>query len=181
MRMISTIWMRMISATMNNRKPRRVRIPDSPEEAYRNALKTAMNIVGYKDNSEATLRQKLAERGYAEETVDGVLGYMVAKGYVNEERMLYRTVRLLAEGKLYGKERIRQELQRKAFRSDVLAQLDWSDESLADLDFAVLCYRLLKKRGGQRDERTYAALRRYGHASSDIKKAYAMLAEDDSE
>ena len=155
-------------------------MPDSPEDAYRNALKAAMNIIGYKDNSEATLRQKLTDRGYAEETVSDVVGYMVAKGYVNEERMLYRTVRLLAEGKLYGKARIRQELTRKSFRPDVLSRLDWDDETLADLDFAALCCRLLKKRGGQRDERTYATLRRYGHTVSDIKKAYAMLAEDET-
>ena len=166
-------------ATMNNRQKRRIRLPETPEEAYAQALKTAMNIVGYKDNTEATLRRKLTERGYMSETVEAVVGYMIAKGYVNEERMLYRTVRLLAEGKLYGKVRIRQELMGKAFRPDVLTGLDWADESLADLDFAVLCYRLLKKRGGQRDERTYAALRRYGHTVADIKKAYAMLAEDE--
>ena len=31
---------------MTFRKKKKVRIPDDPEEAYRKALKTAMNIVG---------------------------------------------------------------------------------------------------------------------------------------
>ena len=57
---------------MTFRKKKKVRIPDDPEEAYRKALKTAMNIVGYKDNTEFTLREKLSERGYSGETV-GVL------------------------------------------------------------------------------------------------------------
>ena len=46
---------------MTFRKKKKVRIPDDPEEAYRKALKTAMNIVGYKDNTEFTLREKLSE------------------------------------------------------------------------------------------------------------------------
>ena len=163
---------------MYNRRKKPIPISQAPEEAYRAALKTAFNIVGFKDNTEAQLRDKLTERGYEAETVDDVVAFMIAKGYLNDERMLYRTARLLAEGKGYGKMRIRQELQQKKFSSDGIAALDWEREELADVDFIEICRRLIVKRGGARDEKTYAFLRRYGHETADIREAYRRLAEE---
>lgn len=163
---------------MYNRRKKTVRIPASPEEAYQAALKTALNIIGFKDNTEAQLRQKLTERGYKAETVDDVAAFMIAKGYVNDERMLYRTVRLMAEGKGYGKLRIRQELRLKQFPSELIERLDWDREELADIDFAEICRKWIVKRGGTRDEKTYAFLRRHGHVTSDVREAYRRLAEE---
>lgn len=166
---------------MTFRKKKKVRIPDDPEEAYRKALKTAMNIVGYKDNTEFTLREKLSERGYSGETVDAVAEFMKSKGYVDDSRMLVRTARSLALGKLYGKARIKNELAMKHFDREVLAALDWDCEELSDIDFAKICGKLLEKRGGVRDEKTYAFLRRYGHTPSDIRAAYAAYEADETE
>ena len=163
---------------MYNRRKKPLRISDVPEEAYRAALKTALNIIGFKDNTEAQLRDKLTERGYRAETVDDVVAFMIAKGYLNDERMLYRAARLMAEGKGYGKMRIRQELRLKQFRSGLVESLDWEREELADVDFVEICRKLILKRGGARDEKTYAFLRRYGHATADIREAYRRLAEE---
>ena len=41
-----------------------------------------------------------------------------------------------------------------------------------------ICRKLIVKRGGARDEKTYAFLRRYGHATADIREAYRRLAEE---
>lgn len=163
---------------MTFRKKKKVRIPDDPAEAYRKALKTAMNIVGYKDNTEFALHEKLTERGYSGETADAVCEFMKSKGYVDDSRMLIRTARSLAVGKLYGKARIRQELAAKHFDREVLASLDWDCEELSDIDFSEMCLKLLKKRGGEKDDKTYAFLKRYGHSSSDIKAAYAAYSEE---
>ena len=160
-----------------DRSPRCVSVPADPGEAYQAALKTAMAIVGYRDNTEAQLRDKLTERGYPAETVEAVVSRMIAKGYVDDERMMIRPARLLAERKGYGKRRIRQELALKKFRPETLAALDWSCEELADLDFAAICVGLIEKRGGTRDEKTYAFLLRRGHSPSDIRDAYRRIAE----
>ena len=163
---------------MYNRRKKPLRTPEAPEEAYRAALKTALNIIGYRDNTEYRLREKLLERGYTKETVDDVVAFMLAKKYVDEERMLYRTARVLAEGKLYGKMRIRQELQLKKFRGGLVEHLDWEREELADIEFPEICRKLIVKRGGNRDDKTYALLRRYGHTSADIREAYRRLANE---
>ncbi len=150
--------------------------PNDPERACSAALKTAMNIVAYKDNTERTLRRKLAERGYSPETVGEVVQYMKGKGYLDDGRMLIRTARSLALTKLYGKLRIRSELALKGFDRGQIASLNWESEELCDIDFPALCLKLLEKRGGEHDEKTYAFLRRYGHSPSDIRAAYAALA-----
>lgn len=154
------------------KRPRQVKIPDDPSEAYRKALKTAYNIVGFKDNTVSEMKDKLTSRGYGEETVRAVLEHLISKGYLDDERMLLRAVRQMAEGKLYGKARIRQELRKKSYDPSLLASLDFGREELSEIDFAEICYRLLCKRGGEKDQKTFAFLVRYGHNSTDIRAAY---------
>ena len=163
---------------MNNRRSGKQCTTDDPEEAYRAALKTSLNILGYRDNTEAQVREKLLERGYTEETVNAVIAWLLAKRYLDDERMMLAAVRQLSLGKLYGKARIRQELRRKHFSSEAIEALDWESEELSAIDFTEICLRLLKKRGGMRDEKTYAFLVRYGHQGSDIRAAYRLLAEE---
>ena len=163
------------------KRKRQVKIPDDPSEAYGKALKTAYHIVGFKDNTVAEMRDKLSSRGYGEETVEAVIEHLSAKGYLDDERMLLRAVRQMAEGKLYGKARIRQELRRKSYDPSLLASLDFEREELCDIDFAAVCYRLLQKRGGVKDQKTYAFLVRYGHSTADIRAAYRRFAEETEE
>ncbi len=159
-------------------KRKKISVPDDPKEAFNRALKTALNIVGYKDNTERALAEKLSERGYDEETVASVLLYMKEKGFVNDSRMIYSEIRRLAVGKLYGKARIKRELSLKKFSNAALSSLDWESEELWDVDFAEICFKLLLKRHGAKDQKTYAALMRYGHSPSDIKKALARLPDE---
>lgn len=166
---------------MINRQVRKKRVPSDPKEAYTAALKTAFNIVGYKDNTLFQLREKLTERGYTEDTVNAVCEYMTEKGYVNDVRMIMRSARSLALSRLYGKKRIVYELSHKHFSVDAMNALNFDNEELCDIDFAEVCLRLLKKKGGERDDRTYAALIRYGHSVADIKKAYLLLNEENKE
>lgn len=160
---------------MYNHRPRKAKIPDSPEQAYSAALRTAMNIIAYKDNTLYQLRQKLSERGYADKTVDDVCDYMTSKGYVNDTRMIFRYARSLALGKLYGKRRIMRELSLKKFTDEAYDAFSFESNELEDVDFVEICLKLLKKKGGSRDEKTYAAIMRYGHSPSDIKEAYKRL------
>lgn len=164
-----------LTRTMYNRHKRYKKVPEAPEEAFAQALKTAFNILGYKDNTLYQLKEKLNDRGYSSETVDAVCSYMEDKGFINDERMMYRLAHSLANSKLYGKVRIKQELSRRHFTLETLASFSFDNEELEDVDFVCSCLRLIKKKGGARDERTYALLRRYGHSPSDIKKAYLLL------
>ena len=153
--------------------------PSDPEKAYGAALRTAMNIVGYKDNTLHQLKTKLTERGYAEKTVNDVCEYMVSKNYVNDTRMIFRSARSLALNKLYGKKRIMRELALKRFTDEAYDAFSFDDGELDDIDFVSVCLKLLKKKGGARDDKTFAFLMRYGHSVSDIKEAYKRLENED--
>lgn len=164
---------------MYNHRPRKAKIPDSPEQAYAAALRTAMNIVAYKDNTLNQLREKLIERGYDNQTVDDVCDYMISKGYVNDARMIFRYARSLAVNKLYGRKRIMRELALKKFTDEAYDAFSFDSDELEDVDFSDICLKLLKKKGGVRDEKTFAFLMRYGHSVSDIKKAYKRFENED--
>ena len=153
--------------------------PTDPEKAYGAALRTAMNIVGYKDNTLHQLRTKLLERGYSEETVNDVCEFMTAKGYINDTRMIFRAARSLALNKLYGKKRIMRELALKRFTDEAYEAFSFDSDELDDIDFVSVCLKLLKKKGGVRDDKTFAFLMRYGHSVSDIKEAYKRLQNEE--
>lgn len=152
----------------------------TPEESYQAALKTALHILGYKDNSERMLAEKLTERGYTPETIEEVKDFLVKKGYLNEERMLVNTARSLALGRGYGRRRIVSELRRKKFEEARIASLDFESD-LEEVDFVSVCQRLIQKRGGARDEKTYAFLLRYGHSPADIREAYRRIEKSRNE
>ncbi len=162
-------------------KKRRASAPSDPEKAYGAALRTAMNIVAYKDNTLHQLRSKLTERGYTDATVNDVCEYMISKGFINDTRVIFRYARSLALNKLYGKRRIMRELSLKHFTREAYDAFSFESDELEDVDFVEICLKLLKKKGGERDEKTYASLVRYGHSPSDIKEAYKRLKNENEE
>ena len=160
-------------------KKRMALAPSDPEKAYGAALRTAFNIVGYKDNTLYQLKTKLSERGYSDAAVNDVCEYMISKGYVNDTRMIFRAARSLALTKLYGKKRIMRELALKRFTDEAYDAFTFDSDELEDIDFVEICLKLLRKKGGVRDDKTFAFLVRYGHSVSDIKEAYKKLENED--
>ncbi len=136
------------------------------------ALKTAMNILAYADNTERRLKRKLAEKGFSPDAVNYACTYVIEKGYLDENRMIDSAVRSLVKFKMYGKARVIAELHQKGFRRDVIDSYDFEG-----IDFYDACRRMFEKRGGVGDEKTRAYLIRHGHSYSDIKRAFSS--EDD--
>lgn len=166
---------------MIERKRKKPVSVSSPEDAYKKALRVALNVIAYRDNTEKQLRGKLAERGFDSKTVEDVVCFVKEKGYIDEDRMLLRAVHYLAGTKLYGKQRIKTELLQKQYAPHTLTGLDFSREELSDIDFTAICEKLFRKQGGVQDERTYNFLRRYGHSSSDIRAAFKNADNDNNE
>ena len=138
------------------------------------ALKSAMNILAYADNTERRLRRKLAEKGFTPEAIEYAASYVIEKGYLDEYRMIDSAVRSLVKFKMYGKARVIAELHQKGFKREVIDSFDFGE-----IDFYDACRRMLEKRGGVSDEKTRAYLMRHGHSSSDIKRAALSLSSDD--
>ncbi len=138
----------------------------APSENER-ALRSAMNILAYADNTERRLRRKLTEKGFTPEAVEYAASYVIEKGYLDEYRMIDSAVRSLVKFKMYGKARVIAELHQKGFKREVIDSFDFGE-----IDFYDACRRMFEKRGGVGDEKTRAYLLRHGHSSSDIKRAF---------
>ena len=143
---------------------------------HKKAVRSALNILGYADNTEKKLREKLSHKGYDPASVDFAVDYVKNMGALNDSRFIDIEVRRLAERKLYGIRRITQELFVKGFSREDIASVD-----LSELDFPALCAKRIAQLSSRYPDRRklYAALQRYGYTSSDIRQAFEILTEDE--
>lgn len=151
--------------------------PDITSEDKK-ALNTTLNILGFADNTEKKLREKLTRKGYSPDSVEYAVAYVKKIGALNDKRFLEREATRIAEQKLYGRRRIEQELYAKGFARDDILSLDFEE-----VDFPALCAkRIVKTRARFTDPRKlYAALVRYGYTSSDIREAQSLVREMDED
>ncbi|MDD4772104.1 MAG: regulatory protein RecX [Eubacteriales bacterium] len=130
------------------------------------AIKAAVNILTYADNTETKLRGKLAVRKFSREAIDAAVAYVIGRGWLNEEKQAVAIIRYLADVKLFGRRRILQEMVKRGFRRSVIDGCDFDD-----IDFTENCRRLWEKRGYTEDEKTRAYLNRAGYSGDDIRAA----------
>lgn len=145
------------------------------------AFQTVCNILGYADQTEGRLREKLLERGYDRETADQAIERAIELGFLDEYRLGVRRYRYLAEVRLLGAARIRAELRQYGFREDTVKKLFGDCEELYDIDFGENCARLLRRRGGVLDRKNYAYLRGRGYSGDDIAEARRLLAAEEDD
>ena len=153
------------------------------EDEIKDAVAAATNIMVFADNTEKNLRDKLERKGFSEASVDVAVEKLKAAGVVNDGRFMYSVVSYLADKKLYGKGRIKAELQKKGFERQLIAEQ--FEDCIGDIDFKKNCLMLIKKKRldkklteGKSADAVTAALARYGYGYSEIKYAYTRLLEE---
>ncbi|MBR5515939.1 MAG: regulatory protein RecX [Clostridia bacterium] len=142
------------------------------------AARSALNILGYADNTEKKLREKLTRKGFNEDERDFAVGYAKKMGYLNEKRHLEMAVYSLANTKLYGKKRIVQDLYVKGFKKSDIAQADFSE-----IDFPKNCAKRIRqtKKNYSDVNKLYIALLRYGFSGDEIKEAFKIYKTESEE
>jgi regulatory protein len=149
-------------------------------------MNAASNILVFADNTEKSLREKLSRKGFAPELIDKAVDKLKEAGLVNDARLMRSYTEYLADKKLYGKARIKLELQKKGFERDLIN--DNFDECIEDVDFKENCVKMVRKKNLVQkicDTKTAravtAALARYGYGYAEIKYAYTRLLEENEE
>lgn len=145
-------------------------------------IRSAMNILVYRDNTERKLREKLTYKGFSSDDIDTAIEYVVGKGYLKEKNCLYHTAEILATAKLYGRRRIATELFKKGFKRNDIANIDYLE---LGIDFIECCAALIIKlyklydendrKTFQLDDKVRAALVRYGYSIAEINRAVELL------
>lgn len=106
------------------------------EAKRREALRTALSVLSYGDNSRRMLYTKLKRKGYDKELCLYAVREAVGLGYIDERRQLERLIPEMANRKLYGPGRILSSLLAKGYEGgqieEVLASLE--ADGTVDLD-----------------------------------------------
>ena len=120
--------------------------------------------------------QKMKEKEYGPEVIDEAISVMRDSGIVSDESLCLKKYVSIANSKLYGPHRIKNELFAKGFSQDDIKNA----EACADIDFYELCTELCEKllssgrvNLSDKNERDKfkAKLSRYGYGYDTINEA----------
>ena len=135
------------------------------DEGYR-ALKSALSILSYADNSRRSLCLKLLRKGYSKDTARSAVEECVRLGYIREDEQLKRAVVREANTSLYGRRRIIDKLLSHGYSLGVINEVIDGLVSSGEIDFEenfkALCEKKLS--GEQMTKENIHALRyKYGY------------------
>ncbi len=147
------------------------------------AVKKGLDILSFADNTKVQLIKKLRERSFDKYIAEDAAEYLCRYGYIDEVGMLERLVDRLANGKLYGRSRIKAEIYKKGISRDTV------DEKLAvlfdEIDFEENLKKLLYKKcdidslsDRKYRESVYAAMYRYGYSISQTRDAIKLIEKE---
>ena len=97
------------------------------------AVKKGIDLLSYGDNSRSKLITKLRQRGFDKYISEDAAEYICSLGYIDERRMLENAVERLANVKLYGRSRIKNELYRIGISKDIISE--YLSDMLDEIDF----------------------------------------------
>lgn len=156
------------------------------DDSVKEVIAAASNILVFADNTEKNLRDKLTRKGFNEEAIDAAVNKMKEAGLINDARLMQSVSEYLADKKLYGRARIKLELQKKGFDKQLIGEN--FNECVSNVDFKENCLKLVRKKrlaDKIKDSKTAravtAALARYGYGYAEIKYAYTRLLEENEE
>ena len=156
------------------------------DDSVKEVIAAASNILVFADNTEKNLRDKLTRKGFNEEAIDAAVNKMKEAGLINDARLMQSVSEYLADKKLYGRARIKLELQKKGFDKQLIGEN--FNECVSNVDFKENCLKLVHKKrlvDKIKDSKTAravtAALARYGYGYAEIKYAYTRLLEENEE
>lgn len=139
------------------------------------AKKKAMSLLKYMDRTEWQLRDKLTERGFSEDSVDGAIDYVKSFHYLDDYRYAVHFVEIHHEQR--SRQRLRQDLYQKHVPEEYI---DLALESVCENDNIALQNALRKITKGetefsyQEKQKIAGKLYRKGFRLGDIKRALGM-------
>lgn len=135
------------------------------ENGHCEALRAALRIIGYSDNSESRLRAKLIAKGHSREAADYAVREVVGRGYLDEGRQIEIAVLNLSNRELLGKYKIIPRLAANGYRAADVSRVYSALVKKGEIDESKNARELIARRlpdGGERDE-VNAILHKYGY------------------
>ena len=140
-------------------------------------VKYAEYLLEFGDKSKKALKLKLKTK-YDEDACDAALDVLEKNGIIDDERLCSSKLVSIANAKLYGPYRLRQELIKKGFSS---RQIDIAFDD-CDIDFDENLKNLVEKltlKGLPKDDKSYLSLKnkliRYGYSYESVASVLGEL------
>ncbi|WP_053955890.1 regulatory protein RecX [Inediibacterium massiliense] len=88
------------------------------EEMYLKAKNKSLQFLKFSGRTQKEMEKKLKDQGYEDHIIHRVINFLMEYGWINDEEMAKYLVKSKLEGKKYGKNRIKQELQQKGVENE---------------------------------------------------------------
>lgn len=159
-----------------------MRLKNSNTDEYKKALDYALRLLSFKDRSEEDIRHRLGQRGYSEQTIKKVVDRLHSYGYIDEEKLLEKLIKVALDEKNYGKHSIKAFLVSKGIKDELVSGLNISDD-----DYIKSAERFIEKKkrhikslnDRESKKRLIQMLMRRGHDIKTIKTALRIDEEID--
>lgn len=120
------------------------------EDTGKQAKKKALQLLERMDRTESGLRQKLKEKGFSAEDIEGAIQYVTSFGYLNDRR--YAEQFVLGRQERKSRKELRMAMYQKGLSSDVIDEaLENCYEAESEVD---TIRRLAEKKGLGREDLT---------------------------
>ena len=125
----------------------------------------ALRILGYADNSEKRLAEKLCQRGISRDIAEQTAREMVSLGYINTARQLDSLVRSEVNMHFSGPAKIIPKLKSRGYESKDIMEAITRLEDAGEIDFELAREKLIRSKGLSSDsiEDVAKLLWRNGH------------------
>jgi len=143
------------------------------------AVSRGLNLLSYGDVTVRGLADKLRSRGFSREVAAAAAEDIAARGAIDEESLLGRTVELCVR-KGWGRMRIAAAVREKHFLPETLESLGGL---LDEIDFVSSCAAVTEKKWGGVPEdaaarrKAVAALARLGYSQGEIRAAWRQVGD----
>lgn len=128
------------------------------EMTYEQVKDKALSILGYRSHSEYELRQKLKQKGAADEDIDNAVEFLKQYNFINDAEFARRYAHDLINLKKFGAYRVRRELEMKGIDSETI---EITLQSFDDDEEERLAPLVEKKLGGNFDRKNIDKTIRY--------------------
>ncbi len=126
------------------------------------AMKKALSLLAFADNSPRALRDKLIRSGFSREMSESVVAECISRGYINEQRQIERLALTEANSSLRGKRYIVAKLARRGYSASLVSRVIDSLVESGDIDFHKNLTALTKKLGITSPEEKRKIAYKYG-------------------
>ena len=138
------------------------RILQDSDSRYR-ALKVALGILSYSDNSVRMLKFKLKRHGFDTDTAEFAVSEVLRLGYIDERRQVGRLVSDLVNRSNLGRRKITEKIVAKGYSASLVSSVTDELSGSGEIDFQRAMDELVAKHSPfESDEEKYKLLFKYG-------------------